>query len=126
MILGQTLNADPVHIRDILIVLAFLISSGVAVMSVVIQAQSQKRQVTFGPEFVTAKDNAISNLTIKERVDKLEAQVAEIRKEMHVMGTMLNAGDEHRSSEIHKRINMLAEELPARVISLLRNTGMVK
>jgi flagellar biosynthesis/type III secretory pathway M-ring protein FliF/YscJ len=60
---------------------------------------------------------------IAQRFDRVETEVRAIREQIRQDRVELDQADEERASKLHDRINLIAEEMPGKVVSLLRNTG---
>jgi hypothetical protein len=125
MILAQLQSADPIHIRDILIVLGFLISSVASVLAVTASRRTQHRDVRLEEGFVTASHCLSLHTPADLRLASLEKQVSDVRHEISVTWQAIDAADERRASEIHKRLDDISENMPSRIIALLKNTGAI-
>lgn len=77
--------------------------------------KTQKREVTFGSEFVTADFCKQAHKATEDRITRLEEDVCGIRDEMREELSKINSSDEQRASKIHDRIDELGTALSSQV-----------
>ena len=52
--LAQIQTVDPIHLRDIVILIGFFLSAGASAVAILGQRRTQKREVSFADQFVTS------------------------------------------------------------------------
>ena len=103
-------NVDPFHLRDFLVILAFLLSLAVNAFTLIQSRQSQKREVTLAADFATRDQVLESQQRTAETLALQREEIAELRTAI---------------TRLHTRIDELERDLgtmPDRVIAQLVNT----
>ena len=108
-----------------------IIGSGVNVFAIIILASRikiapEKREITFAEQF--AKKEELK--AVSRRIDAIEGKLDQHYRELR------EAGDQRRDailrkqhddvSNLHNRLDRVAEEMPQRIITLLQTTGALK
>ena len=133
MILAQIQAVDPIHLWNFVLIVTCLISAAASVVAMYTQKRTQKREVTFGEEFVALKHCTDRHTETDRRLTNVDRDVERIRQDMKNDRISLDASDELRASRIHQSIDTIRKELelkidlmPDRVIVMLKNTGVIK
>lgn len=95
MFLAQLQAADPIHIRDFLILIGFLISTGTGVAALVQAGRKQNREVTFGAAYVTKEFCTAQHSETARRLVAADSQLSQI-------WTTLREEDEKTRAEMHR------------------------
>lgn len=82
MMFADLSTADPIHIKDFLLIIGFFISSAASAVAVINSRRVQRREVTFGQEFVTKDQCTIMNQSLDRRIRKIEEDVSMMRREV--------------------------------------------
>lgn len=88
----------------------------------------QRREVTFGAQYVTAEQSELLHNGINVRVSRLEVAVNEIRDEMRSARDADREAEEERTVRIHDRIESIEQrlaEMPQKIVTLLLNTQLL-
>jgi hypothetical protein len=117
------LAAQPDHVKDFLIIIGFILSAGASAAALLNQRRTQKREVTFGQEFVTRDFCQSMHTRDSGEVKRLVAEVEELKRDrvgvlakveekidklrVEIKHDIQAAAltDESRISSVHDRIN---------------------
>jgi hypothetical protein len=108
---------EPKSLSDFLLITGFLTSLAVNLLTVtkLLRNDPQRREVTLRSRFTTADETN----DLRNDLESLCTQVRQDRDEI------LRAG-EQRAHELHRRIDAINEEMPWKIINLLRSSGALK
>lgn len=95
------ITPEPKSLGEFLIVLGFLASVAVNVVTLMGQRTKQKREVTFAEQFVSQEQMD----AIARRVDMVERQIEAMRSELKDDKTEILKAGEDRAEKLHNRIN---------------------
>ncbi len=107
-------SPDPKSIADFILVIGFLTSLAVNILTAfkLMRNDSQRREGTLRTRFTSVEEMA----ELRSQVETLCSQLRQDRDELLRVG-------EQRARDIHQRIDAINEEMPWKIIELLRNTG---
>ena len=112
MIIAQI--PEPRSLFDFLLVLAFLASLGVNLLTLfkLFRNEPQRREVRFSDVYAA-----------KEEVEYLREDFNQLREQARQdRDDILQAGED-RARKLHERIDLIIDEMPGKIIELLKNTG---
>lgn len=96
MLLAQV--PEPKTLTDLLVVLGFLLSLAVNVMTLIRSSSAQKREISFSEEYAS-----------KPEVTQIKSDLAQIREELRQDKETLLLKGEERAVNLHNRINPVVE-----------------
>ncbi len=108
---------EPKSLSDFLLITGFLASLTVNLLTAtkLLRNDPQRREITLRNRFTTTDETN----HIRKDLEALGTQVRHDRDEI------LRAG-EQRAQEIHRRIDAINEEMPWKIIDLLRTSGALR
>lgn len=106
---AQLSATDPVHLRDFLIIVGFLLSAAASFGAFLTSRKSQKREVTMGDEFVTKGMCVQSHEGLSGRISKLEQDLRDLRGEVKNDREIVGQKLINEISKVHDRINDVLE-----------------
>lgn len=116
--IAQIQGADPIHVRDILIVAGFFLSAAAAWVSVAKSSRMQKREVTFAEAYVERRQCDIHHGTVGDRIGGLERRVDTMEARQQQQGLLVLEKIEALRIEIkedigrlHGRVDRLTEAM---------------
>lgn len=89
---AQLQTADPIHIRDFLIILGFLLSAGTSLAALLTSRKAQRREVSITDEFVRKSECSLHHGSDGGRIAKLEEDVGDLRRDVKL---------DHEKFQIH-------------------------
>lgn len=115
---AQLTGADPVVVRDFLIITGFLLSSAAAGASLFMSRKTQKREVSFGTEHVTKDMCRGQHAGVDIRLGKTERELVEMRAEVKEDRDKAMEDLLHQVGKVHDRVNVVLQavsELKGRI-----------
>jgi hypothetical protein len=104
---AQLQAADPIHIRDFLIILGFLLSAGTSLAALLSSRKSQKREVSFADEFVRKSECTLHHGSDGNRIAKLESDAIDLRREIKVDHDKFQQHLLDEIGKVQKRVDQL-------------------
>lgn len=114
----QTTTTSPEAFYQWVLAAGILLSLAANVVALLRNGRAQKREVTFGEQFVTREVHGAVATNMDVRVTKIEGELKAIREEMNHQREMAEATAETRAVALHNRINDLGTSLTAQVAEL--------
>jgi len=123
-------GADPVHVRDVLIVMGFLLSSGASAAAMIGTRRVQRREVRMSDEYVTVKQFGTFHTDVERRLGEQQESIRRIYQAIESLRRELMGLQDERGQRMHERMDHLEAEvnrrmqaLPMEIVALLKNTG---
>ncbi len=105
-----------------MLTLGVLVSIGVNLVTLSRAGKSQKREVTFGEEFVSKEFCHANHDVIQQRMARLEASVEKDRGDASESRRALY----QELGKVRVELSQKIDEMPAQIIVILKNTGAIK
>jgi hypothetical protein len=123
LILGQMPASTAGEIGAWLVPAAAVLWIVVQVRSLFTGRTSEKREVTFGDQFVTKESCAASHVSNDERVTRVEIEIREIRTQMRSDRDQILAAGDDRARRLHIRIDNLGQLFNDKFQEIVRLIG---
>lgn len=115
------MNPDPNTAWNVVLTLGVLGNLALSLLAIYRGGQVQKREVTFGDQFVTKETCVSHHQAMEERIERLESNAEAYRKDASESRARLYKHIEDVRRELGGKI----QDIPTQVIVTLKNTGAI-
>lgn len=113
---------DPMFLYNAALMISLLASIAGNIVLVIRGNRVQKREVSFSDDFTPKRDFQAHKEVVFRKFGEVDGEFKAVRQEMGEQREEINRAGEERATKIHDRIN----DLPAQIVVLLKNTGVIK
>lgn len=110
-----------------------IVAIGTSLLGIKARRETQKREITFGTEYLTKQEASLSADAVTARFEAIEQTLRDLRAEMIRENSSSGTASDQRMARLQARLEAVETNLqsqitdmPAKLIALLRNAGVIK